>query len=100
MADFPGDARQTKRFLIFVLDVSRGALSTSGVAGHVLVETTMAGSTKCGDRTFGCFFPGRADFTSNAVVAECTTQTWATLGQAFARGNFIQGASCAKSIQI
>ena len=100
MADFPGDAWQTKGFLVFVLDVSRGALSTSGVAGHVLVETRTAGSTSGGVRTFGCFFPGRADFTSDAVVAECFTQTWATLGQAFDRGNFIPRASCARSIQI
>ena len=98
MADFPGDARQTKRFVVFVLDVSRGALSTSGVAGHVLVETRTAGSTSGVVRTLGCFFPGRADFTSDAVVAECFTQTWATLGQAFDRGNFIPGALCARSI--
>ena len=83
MADFPRDARQTKGFVVFVLDVSRGALSTSG-----------------GIRTLGCFFPGRADFTSDAVVAECFTQTWATLGQAFDRGNFLPEALCARSIQI
>ena len=80
MTDFPGNARKTKRFLVFVLDVSRGASSTSGVAGLVLVETRMAGSTSGGVRTLGYFFPGRADFTGDAVVAERTTQTWATLG--------------------
>ena len=100
MADFPGDARKTKRFIGIVLDVSRGALSTSGVAGHVLVETRTAGSTSGGVRTLGCFFPGRADFTSDAVVAECITWTWATLGQAFDWRNFIPGATCARSIQI
>ena len=100
MTDFPGNAWKTKRFLVFVLDVSRGALSTSGVAGLVLVETRTAGSTSGGARTVGCFFPGRADFTSDAVVAERTTQTWATLGKAFDRGNFTLGALCARSIQI
>ena len=80
MTDFSGNARKTKGFLAFVLDVARGALSTSGVAGLVLVETRMAGSTSGGVRTLGCFFPGRADFTSDAVVAERTTQAWATLG--------------------
>ena len=101
LTDFPGNARKTKRFLDFVLDVSRGALSTSGVAGLVLVETRMAGSTSGGVRTLGCFFPGRADFTSDAVVAERTsTQTQATLGKAVDRGYFISGASCARSIQI
>ena len=80
MTDFPGNARKTKRFLVFVLDVARGALSTSGVAGLVLVETRMAWSTSGGVRTVGGFFPGRADFTSDAVVAERTTQAWATLG--------------------
>ena len=100
MADFPGDARQTKRFVVFVLDVSRGALSTSGVAGHVLVETRTAGSTSGVVRTLGCFFPGRADFTSDAVVAECLSWTFATLGQAFDRGNFIPGALGARNIQI
>ena len=100
MTDFPGNARQTKRFLAFVLDEARGALNTSGVAGHVLVETRMTGSTRGGVRTLGCFFPGRADFTSDAVVAERTAQTWATLGKAIDRGNFVPGALCARRIHV
>ena len=81
MADFPGDARQTKRFVVFVLDVSRGALSTSGVAGHVLVETRIAGITRGVVGTLGCFFSGRAYFTREAIVAKIIVDTISTTGK-------------------